>query len=303
MGVGHLSELEAVGVQDGCHLTGFGKLCGFAQDFAVVRPALPGQHRQQCEDPRICGGAERQRCQRMRSPAQATDHMPKPLHRVGGIQHWAAYGIHRRCRRVDVEAAATGVGRNVILHRDHGMVDGDGVKLLDPVLLSGGTGRENFRPKRAGNLNDDMPDTSSPPTIRSTTSSSCPATACLHPTTAWILNEAEQNHQVKVLPSIFRGRFASARVAGALVTFEPGARTAWHTHPLGQTLIVTWAAASSSVKAVRSKKSVRAMSFGFRRARSTTEVPLLAAVRSAVCPRSETGSSCCPSSGQDSPLN
>jgi len=32
---------------------------------------------------------------------------------------------------------------------------------------------------------------------------------------------------------------APARVAGAAVTFEPGARTAWHTHPLGQTLIVT----------------------------------------------------------------
>jgi quercetin dioxygenase-like cupin family protein len=30
-----------------------------------------------------------------------------------------------------------------------------------------------------------------------------------------------------------------ARVATALVTFEPGARTAWHTHPLGQILIVT----------------------------------------------------------------
>ena len=30
-----------------------------------------------------------------------------------------------------------------------------------------------------------------------------------------------------------------ARVAGTMVTFEPGARTAWHTHPLGQTLIVT----------------------------------------------------------------
>jgi quercetin dioxygenase-like cupin family protein len=29
-----------------------------------------------------------------------------------------------------------------------------------------------------------------------------------------------------------------ARASGALVTFEPGARTAWHTHPLGQTLIV-----------------------------------------------------------------
>jgi quercetin dioxygenase-like cupin family protein len=32
---------------------------------------------------------------------------------------------------------------------------------------------------------------------------------------------------------------APARTAGACVTFEPGARTAWHTHPLGQTLIVT----------------------------------------------------------------
>jgi quercetin dioxygenase-like cupin family protein len=31
---------------------------------------------------------------------------------------------------------------------------------------------------------------------------------------------------------------APARVVGASVTFEPGARTAWHTHPLGQTLIV-----------------------------------------------------------------
>lgn len=30
-----------------------------------------------------------------------------------------------------------------------------------------------------------------------------------------------------------------ARVSGATVTFEPGARTAWHTHPLGQTIIVT----------------------------------------------------------------
>jgi quercetin dioxygenase-like cupin family protein len=33
--------------------------------------------------------------------------------------------------------------------------------------------------------------------------------------------------------------FAPERVQGATVTFEPGARTAWHTHPLGQTLVVT----------------------------------------------------------------
>ena len=32
---------------------------------------------------------------------------------------------------------------------------------------------------------------------------------------------------------------APARVGGATVTFEPGARTAWHTHPVGQLLIVT----------------------------------------------------------------
>lgn len=38
------------------------------------------------------------------------------------------------------------------------------------------------------------------------------------------------------------GRFQATspgRVGGATVTFEPGARTAWHTHPLGQTLLVT----------------------------------------------------------------
>ncbi|MET3896546.1 quercetin dioxygenase-like cupin family protein [Devosia sp. UYZn731] len=33
--------------------------------------------------------------------------------------------------------------------------------------------------------------------------------------------------------------FDAARAQGGLVTFEPGARTAWHTHPLGQTIIIT----------------------------------------------------------------
>jgi quercetin dioxygenase-like cupin family protein len=40
------------------------------------------------------------------------------------------------------------------------------------------------------------------------------------------------------IDSRFQGS-APARVGGGVVTFEPGARTAWHTHPLGQTLIVT----------------------------------------------------------------
>jgi quercetin dioxygenase-like cupin family protein len=38
--------------------------------------------------------------------------------------------------------------------------------------------------------------------------------------------------------SRFQGA-APARISGGIVTFEPRARTAWHTHPLGQTLIVT----------------------------------------------------------------
>mgnify|MGYP003382702970 CR=1 FL=1 len=38
--------------------------------------------------------------------------------------------------------------------------------------------------------------------------------------------------------SRFQGT-APARIGGGTVTFAPGARTAWHTHPLGQTLIVT----------------------------------------------------------------
>ena len=39
------------------------------------------------------------------------------------------------------------------------------------------------------------------------------------------------------LDAPFKGT-GDARIGGATVTFEPGARTAWHTHPLGQTLLV-----------------------------------------------------------------
>ena len=46
-----------------------------------------------------------------------------------------------------------------------------------------------------------------------------------------------------------------ARIFGALVTFEPGARTAWHTHPLGQTLIVTSGSGLVQRWAARLRKS------------------------------------------------
>ena len=43
---------------------------------------------------------------------------------------------------------------------------------------------------------------------------------------------------VRIDPLFLKAQ-APSRVTGASVTFEPGARTAWHIHPLGQTLIVT----------------------------------------------------------------
>jgi quercetin dioxygenase-like cupin family protein len=48
-----------------------------------------------------------------------------------------------------------------------------------------------------------------------------------------------------------------ARIGGATVTFEPGARTAWHTHPLGQTLIVT-AGAGYVQQEGRTRQAIRA---------------------------------------------
>ncbi len=62
-----------------------------------------------------------------------------------------------------------------------------------------------------------------------------------------ILREADQD-VVEGPEEYFTGRATikgmfsrdePSRVTGAVVTFEPGARTAWHTHPLGQTLIIT----------------------------------------------------------------
>ncbi|MBB6557493.1 quercetin dioxygenase-like cupin family protein [Acidovorax soli] len=47
-----------------------------------------------------------------------------------------------------------------------------------------------------------------------------------------------QNFTGRVRVDITFSADSPGRVAGALVTFEPGARTAWHAHPLGQTLIV-----------------------------------------------------------------
>jgi quercetin dioxygenase-like cupin family protein len=54
----------------------------------------------------------------------------------------------------------------------------------------------------------------------------------------WAKGPAEWFTGVVRIDSLFDAP-SPARASGASVTFEPGARTAWHTHPLGQTLIVT----------------------------------------------------------------
>ena len=67
---------------------------------------------------------------------------------------------------------------------------------------------------------------------------------------------------------LFQANRPGMRGSGASVTFEPGARTAWHTHPLGQTLIVT-AGSEPSGRAAQSRRSIPATWSGSRRARTT----------------------------------
>jgi quercetin dioxygenase-like cupin family protein len=62
---------------------------------------------------------------------------------------------------------------------------------------------------------------------------------------------------------------APARVRAAHVTFEPGARTAWHTHPLGQTLIVTSGLGWVQREGGLSRKSGPVMWCGSQQMRST----------------------------------
>jgi len=53
--------------------------------------------------------------------------------------------------------------------------------------------------------------------------------------------------------------YFTGTVRGGSVTFEPGARSAWHTHPLGQILIVTSALAGYRARANQKLSCVRAM--------------------------------------------
>jgi hypothetical protein len=53
----------------------------------------------------------------------------------------------------------------------------------------------------------------------------------------------------------------SGNLSGATVTLEPGARTAWHTHPLGQTLLVTAGLGRVQREAVQPRSAIAAMLF------------------------------------------
>ena len=60
-----------------------------------------------------------------------------------------------------------------------------------------------------------------------------------------------------------------ARVNGAMVTFEPGARTAWHTHPLGQTLLIVSGLGWVQGEGGQSRRCGPATRCGFHRGPST----------------------------------
>ena len=57
--------------------------------------------------------------------------------------------------------------------------------------------------------------------------------------TAWFVIGAGRRIEMKLLALACAHANQAGAASGAIVTFEPGARTAWPTHPLGQTLIVT----------------------------------------------------------------
>jgi hypothetical protein len=65
----------------------------------------------------------------------------------------------------------------------------------------------------------------------------------------------------------------TAPFSGAYVTFEPGARSAWHTHPAGQHLIVTSGVGLTQAWAGRSPRSAPVTSSGVRPASSTGTAP------------------------------
>src|SRR4051795_3722413 len=62
---------------------------------------------------------------------------------------------------------------------------------------------------------------------------------------------------------------APSQVSGGHVTFEPGARSAWHTHPVGQTLVITLGLGWVQQWGDRSRRSGPATWSGFRQASST----------------------------------
>lgn len=71
---------------------------------------------------------------------------------------------------------------------------------------------------------------------------------------------------------LFKGE-PPARIGGGTVTFEPGARTAWHTHPLGQTLIVTAGVGYVQQEGGPRQEIRRETSSGFRRMYATGMEP------------------------------
>ena len=97
--------------------------------------------------------------------------------------------------------------------------------------------------------------------------------------------DRKSEQKIETGPEYFTGRAQIAglferpepsRLTGAIVTFDPGARTAWHTHPAGQTLVVTRGLGLVQHWGDPARRFAKAMWCGFRRGSSigTVDRPL-----------------------------
>jgi hypothetical protein len=148
-------ECESARVDEWHDLAGLCKTSRLAQNLAMVRSALAGQHRQQRKDAGITGSTERKRCKRVGAPTETTDNVAEAPDGVErGIQRSAPYGV------VDyVEAAAAGVVVDVFFDGRLAIVDCRRTQLLNTTLLRARVRREYLCTEGASDLDCHMADT------------------------------------------------------------------------------------------------------------------------------------------------
>jgi hypothetical protein len=141
-------QVELARIQQRLDHARFCQASSFAQDLAVMSLAFNGQQRLQGEHPAISCCTERKWCQRVRAPAQRTDHVSEPCHCLERrIQPGPTRGVIRH-----VETTAGRMGSNLVLDRHLLMVNRRRAELLADVGTYTRIGREDGGAKTTRNL-------------------------------------------------------------------------------------------------------------------------------------------------------